>query len=176
MSEEKKQPKTETEQLLDELTGNEQEDPEEPSEKPDEPKEQPEEPEEDEILSEEELEVEREIESYSKKSEELDAKLAKFRANKVDEMKRDKMREWNYTDEQIDRYIRHIDGETVEEIKQSVFKLMSEIPPKDNYSDPTLMNGAKQKPKVDTQSRLEEMGKAAFERVKHKVFPFMGRR
>lgn len=166
--------KNETEQVYEELTKANEETTEEPSEKPDEVTEQPEEPEEDEILSEEELEVEREIESYATKSEELDAKLAKFRANKVDEMKRDKMREWNYTDEQIDRYIRHIDGETAEEIASSVLRLAEEIPnPQDNYHDPSLLNGQKQKPKTADPG---EIGKKAFERVKHKVFPFFGRR
>lgn len=166
--------KNETEQVYEELTKANEEPTEEPSGKSDEPKEQPEETEEDEILSEEE--VEREIESYSKKSEELDAKLAEFKSKKVDEVKRNTMLDFNYTEAQIERYSRHIEGETADEIKESVFKLMIEIPPKDNYTDPSPLNGAKQKPKVDTQSRLEEMGKAAFERVKHKVFPFFGRR
>lgn len=164
--------KNETEQVYEELTKANEEPTEDLSEKPDEPTEQPEETEEDEILS----EVEREIESYSKKSEELDAKLAEFKAKKVDEVKRDTMLDFNYTEAQIERYSRHIEGETADEIKQSVFKLMSEIPPKDNYVDPSLLNGKKQKPVADTQSKLEEMGKAAFERVKHKVFPFFGRR
>ena len=165
--------KNETEQVYEELTKANEEPTEEPSEKPDEPKEQPEETEEDEILSEEELEVEREIETYSKKSEELDAKLAEFKSKKVDEVKRNTMLDFNYTEAQIERYSRHIDGETAEEIKQSVFKLMNEIPPKDNYIDPSLLNGAKQKPKTADPG---EIGKKAFERVKHKVFPFFGRR
>lgn len=168
--------KNETEQVYEELTTDNEETADEQPEEVDEETVEEGKAGEDEILSEEDLEIEREIESYSKKSEELDAILSDYKAKKVDEVKRNTMLDFNYTEAQIERYSRYIDGETADEIKQSVFKLMSEIPPKDNYIDPTLMNGAKQKPVADTQSKLEEMGKAAFERVKHKVFPFFGRR
>lgn len=168
--------RTETEQLIDDLTGN---NPEELSEKSDDPVEQPEEvvveveTEEDEILSEEELEVEREIESYVKKSEELDAKLAEFKAVKVDEVKRETLRNLQYSEDQIERYSRYIDGETAEEIKQSAFKLMSDVPPKDSFGDPSPLNGTKQRPTGNSQSKFEEIGKRAYERVKHKLFPTM---
>lgn len=164
--------RTETEQLIDDLTGN---NPEEPDEKSDDPVEQPEEvvveveAEEDEILTEEELE----IESYVKKSEELDAKLAEFKAEKVGEVKRETLRNLHYTDDQIERYSRYIDGETAEEIKQSAFKLMSDVPPKDSFGDPSPLNGTKQRPTGNSQSKFEEIGKRAYERVKHKLFPTM---
>src|SRR5690625_1724550 len=115
------QTKTETEQLIDDITAAEtDEQPEDTIE------ETPEElAEDEEILTEEELEVERKIAEYETEIEQLDAKLAEYKANSLAERKRESMREMNYNDEQIERYIGHIDGETAEEIRDSVFQLSS---------------------------------------------------
>ncbi|MDY0409966.1 hypothetical protein [Paracerasibacillus soli] len=101
---------------------------------------------EEEIYSEEELEVEREIAHYQTKIEALDDKLAQYRADSIADKKRQEMRAVNYTDAQIERYLSHVEGETDAEIKASILELTTEIPPRDNYGDPSAMNGAKQKP------------------------------
>jgi|SRR5690554_3569117 len=158
--------KTETEQLYNDMMGkaDEQADPAEAEEKP----EQTEPAEDEEIQSEEELEIEREIAEYTAKIEALDAKLAEYSAKKVDDDKRKLMRKWCYTDEQIDRYIKFIDGETSEEIEKSIAKLVKDIPPKgDNFADPSPMNGAKQKP---APADPGEVGKSLFERIKHRIW------
>lgn len=122
----------------------------------------------EEILSEEELEIQREIESYQAKIEALDAKIAEFEAKKNDDNKRELMRKWNYTDEQIDRYIKFVEGETAEEIELSIMRLSEDIPPKGaNFGDPSPFNGVKQKPKPADPG---EVGKSLFERIKHKIW------
>lgn len=158
--------KTETEQLYNDMTGkaDEQAELEEVEEKDEQEQEQDEE-----ILSEEELEIEREIAEYASKIEKLDAKLVEHEAKHIDEMKREQMKKAHYTDEQIERYLPHIEGETADEIKESIFKLTSEIPPRDIYGDPSPMNHAKQRYAIDHESVGREIGKKAFERVKNKI-------
>ena len=165
---------TETEQIYNDMTGKADDKPEQVEENETEEKleqeteETTEQEQDEEILSEEELEIEREIAEYATKIEQLDAKLAEHKAQHIDAMKREKMKEAHYTDEQIDRYIDFIDGTTEEEIAESVFQL--EIPPAgDNYGDPSPMNGAKQRYAVDHESVGREIGKKAFERVKNKI-------
>lgn len=155
---------TETEQLYDDLTADkDDEQPEDVGEETDA------EEDEEELLTEEQLEAAQVIADYEAKIEQLDAKLDEFRADSLLKRKREAMREYHYNDEQIERYVSHIQGESDEEIRRSVLELTSEIPARDNYADPSLLNGAKQKPVADTESRLREIGKAAFERVRHKI-------
>ena len=124
--------------------------------------------EQDEIVDDEQLEIEREIAEYKAKIAELDEKIAKYAAKKVDDLKREAMRKRYYTDEQIERYIKFIDGETREEIEKSVAALAQDIPPKgDNFGDPSPFNGVKQKPKPADPG---EVGKTLFERIKHRIW------
>ncbi|GIN58093.1 hypothetical protein J8TS2_24120 [Lederbergia ruris] len=116
------------------------------------------------------IEIEREIESYQSKIAKLDEQLAGFKAESIAEAKRKSMRELHYNDDQIERYLSHIEGETADEIKASVLKLTTDIPPVDPYGDPSSMNGAKQKP---THADPGEYGKQAAKRVMHKVFPHL---
>lgn len=156
---------TETEQIIDDMTDNQDE---EETEEIDETTESNEDK--DEITDDDDLELQREIESYQTKITKLDERLAELKAAKIDEIKREAMRKRNYTDEQIDRYIGYIDGETKEDIWQSIIKLSTEIPPKNDYIDPSPMTGGQIKPpRVDPS----EIGRKAFERVKHKIFPWM---
>lgn len=113
------------------------------------------------------LEIEREIESYQSKIAKLDEQLAGFKAESIAESKRKAMREVHYNDDQIERYLSHIEGETVDEIKASVLKLSMDIPPVDPYGDPFPMNGAKKKP---THADPGELGKSLYERIKHKIW------
>lgn len=128
--------------------------------------------EDEEILTDEQIEVEREIETYQTKIEALVEQLANYRSDNIADKKREAMQEMNYSDQQIERYLKHVEGETDEEIKQSVFNLSLEIPPVNNYADPSPMNHARQKPATKDPG---EIGKKAFERVKHKIFPGLRR-
>lgn len=155
------QTKTETEQLFDDITA---------AETDEQPEETPEElAEDEEILTEEQLEVARAIAEYETKIEQLNAKLAEFKAESVLNSKREALRESHYNEEQIARYVGHIEGNTTEEIKISVLKLAGEIPPVDGFADPSAFNGAKEKVTTDRGEQLRQIGKDAFERVKHKI-------
>src|SRR5699024_8941067 len=124
---------------------------------------QTEQPEETEELDEA---TEQAIADYSDKIAALDEQLDAYRTGNIEAMKRAQMKAMHYSDSQIDRYLSHVDGETAEEIKASVFKLSADIPPNDPYGDPSPMNGAKAKPKpVD---RLE-VGRNAIKRVINKI-------
>lgn len=112
------------------------------------------------------------IEDYTAKIEELDTLLTEYRTTSLDAFKRDEMRSMGYTDEQIERYGKHVEGDTESEIKSSVIKLAVDIPPTDNFGDPSLMNGEKAKLK-GTDKR--EIGRQAFQRVKHRLFGGGGR-
>jgi len=106
------------------------------------------------------------IADYSDKIAALDEQLDAYRVDNIAAMKRAQMKKSHYSDKQINRYLSHVSGETADEIKASVFKLSAEIPPNDPYGDPSLMNGAKAKPKpVD---RLE-VGRNAIKRVINKI-------
>src|SRR5690625_2534783 len=71
-----------------------------------------------------------------------------------------------YDDEQTKLLTKLVEGETDEEISESIKLLKATIPAKDNYGDPSAFNGAKEKPKtVDA----EEVGRNAVSRVLHKI-------
>src|SRR5699024_957708 len=130
---------------------------------------QTEQPEETEELDEA---TEQAIADYSDKIEALDAQLDAYRTGNIEAMKRAQMKAMHYSDKQIERYLSHVDGETADEIKASVFELMTEIPPVDPYGDPSPMNGAKAMPKpVDR----EEIGRKAARRILNKVTGLGGR-
>src|SRR5690625_3513188 len=71
-----------------------------------------------------------------------------------------------YSEEQTKLLAKLVDGETDEEISESIKLLQATIPVQDNYGDPSAFNGAKEKPKtVDA----EEVGRNAVSRVLHKI-------
>lgn len=156
--------KTETEQLYNDMTGKAEQEADHIEE------EETEEQAEEELLSEEQLEIQREIESYQRKIETLDAKLEAHKSQHIDAMKREQMKERYYSDRQIESYIEHISGTSKEEIIESIDQL--EIPPaNDNFADPSAFNGRAAKPKrVDPWERGREIGKEAFKRIKHRIF------
>lgn len=118
--------------------------------------------------TEEEAEILSEIAEYQAKIAEIDEKIAEYAAKKVDDLKREAMRKRHYTDEQIERYLKFVEGETREEIEKSVAALAQDIPPKgDNFADPSPMNGIKQKP---APADPGEVGKTLFERIKHRIW------
>src|SRR5690625_1128868 len=72
-----------------------------------------------------------------------------------------------YSDEQAKLLLKLVDGETDEEITESIKQLQATIPTQDNYGEPNPFNGAKEKPEtIDA----DEIGATMFERVKNKIF------
>lgn len=71
-----------------------------------------------------------------------------------------------YGEEQVGLLVKLVEGETDEEIAESIKHLQATIPVKDNYGDPSAFNGRTAKPKtVDA----EELGRNAVSRVLHKI-------
>lgn len=71
-----------------------------------------------------------------------------------------------YSAEQTKLLSKLVEGETDEEITESIKLLKATIPAQDEYGDPSAFNGAKQKPKtIDA----EEVGRNAVSRVLHKI-------
>src|SRR5699024_6006104 len=121
------------------------------------------------LVDDNQLENERAIEQYKAKIEQLDASIEEYRVNNVQAIKRQTMKQNNYSDEQIEKYIGFIECDNVEEIKQSVFKLTDNITPAIYHGDPSANNGRPSKPK--TVNNAETIGQSMFDRIKGKVFP-----
>lgn len=70
-----------------------------------------------------------------------------------------------YSDDQVKRYTKYLDGESNDELATSLEALKSDIPPTPSYADPSAGNGEKQKP---GKTGLREEGKTAYQRLKEK--------
>lgn len=157
---------TETEKLFDEITEEiTEETPEEVEETTEE--ETPEEiaSEEGEILTDEQLEEAREVESYRSKIEQLDERLAELKTDKTMNIRRKAMEDARYSSEQIERYAKFIEGETEEEARLSVMRL--DIPAAGgSYINQTPMGGGDGKPR---RRDGKEVGRNAIQRVLDKI-------
>jgi len=71
-----------------------------------------------------------------------------------------------YNGEQASMLAKLVEGETEEEIAESIKTLQDTFPVADNYADPSAFNGAKSKPKTIDG---EEVGRNAVSRVLHKI-------
>lgn len=72
-----------------------------------------------------------------------------------------------YGAEQTKLLAKLVEGETDEELADSIKLLKATIPVKDEYGDPSAFNGEKKKP--DTVG-ADEIGAKMFERIKNKIF------
>lgn len=71
-----------------------------------------------------------------------------------------------YSEEQTKLLTKLVEGETDEEISESIKLLKTTIPAHDNYGDPSPMNGKKSKPEPTDQT---DVGRNAVSRVLHKI-------
>ena len=127
----------------------------------------------EEITDDEELEIEQAISDYLLKIDAIDERIDAYRKNEVDAKRRQAMKDAYYSDEQIDRYLKFIDGETASEIKSSVSRL--EIPPaNDNFGDPSAFNPARGS--TSTRPDYEEIGRESYRRIRDRIFPSLKRR
>src|SRR5690625_4733911 len=72
-----------------------------------------------------------------------------------------------YGSDQAKLLVKLIEGETDEEISESIKLLQATIPVQDEYGDPSAFNGAKDKPETVS---ADELGAKVFERIKGKIF------
>ena len=72
-----------------------------------------------------------------------------------------------YGEEQAKLLVKLVEGEDDESITESVNQLKATIPVKDDYADPSPLNGAKDKPE---KVGADEEGAKVFERIKNKIF------
>jgi|SRR5690554_2123746 len=72
-----------------------------------------------------------------------------------------------YGEEQAKLLVKLVEGENDEDIAESVKLLKATIPVKDDYADPSPLNGAKDKPE---KVGADEVGAKVFERIKNKIF------
>src|SRR5690606_2567666 len=72
-----------------------------------------------------------------------------------------------YGEEQAKLLAKLVEGETDEEIAESIKHLKTTIPVNDNFGDPSAFNGAKEKPEA---VGADEIGAKMFEKIKNKIF------
>ena len=94
-----------------------------------------------------------------------DAKQAKQEALSI--KKNALLLQAGYGEEQAKILVKLVEGENDESITESVNQLKATIPVKDDYADPSPLNGAKDKPE---KVGADEEGAKVFERIKNKIF------
>jgi len=104
---------------------------------------------------------------YKKLYEQAQEQLAELRTSNLNAKKDALLSKAGYDDGQIEVLRGTINGETDEELAKAVESLKDVIAPKQNYIDPTPMNGEGGKP---AKADKEEIGAKAFERIKNKLF------
>jgi len=70
-----------------------------------------------------------------------------------------------YSDEQVTRFTKYLEGETDEELAEALKELKADVPPKKPYTDPSAGNGRKEEPKP---KGADEAGKSLYQRLKEK--------
>ena len=102
---------------------------------------------------------------YKALYEQIQAELSARKAKSIENKKRQRLLKAGYTEEQAERYLTHVTGETDEEIKDAVSKLTVDIPPKKKYAEPSAGNSRMPKPKTKD---LTEVGRSVFQRLKER--------
>jgi len=107
-----------------------------------------------------------ESEEYKELYEQAQAEVEQAKAETLSIKKNAALANAGYDEDQAKLLIKLVEGDSDEEIAESVEELKTTIPAQDNYGDPSAFNGAKVKPKtVDN----EELGRNAVSRVLHKI-------
>lgn len=107
-----------------------------------------------------------ENEEYKELAKSLQEQLDKQREAVINTQKESLLTQAGYSDEQIALLKDTVQGESADEIKESVEKLKSVIPAEKPYVDPSTGNGAKEKP---SKKDGYDVGATAFERIKNKL-------
>lgn len=121
----------------------------------------------DEAIQKERDEAERkrleEAQEYKVLADKYREELEAIKADALKSKKDALLAKAGYTDEQVERYRKFIDGETDEELAKSIETLKADVPPKPTYVDPSPMNGERGKPE---QVDSEEKGRSLFQRLR----------
>lgn len=114
----------------------------------------------------EEAEKQRLIEQqeYKALAEKYQQELDAIKAEALESKKTAALVKAGYSDEQVERYKRFVEGESDEDIDEAVKALVADIPPKQKtYADPALGNGGRDKPAPKDKT---SKGREAFRRLK----------
>lgn len=104
-------------------------------------------------------------EEYKELADKLQAQLDALNEDAQKAKKEALLVKAGYTDEQVDKYLKYVEGATDEELLASLDALKADIPPKVKYADPSAGNGAKQEPK---KTDLHDKGVSMYQRLKAK--------
>ncbi|MTW85087.1 hypothetical protein F3157_05370 [Virgibacillus dakarensis] len=106
-----------------------------------------------------------EEQKYRELYEDLQKELDDQRKQAIETKKETLLTNAGYNEMQVQRYKKHLSGESDGEIQKALIDLKAEIPPKKEYADPNPGNGARQTPKT---TNLEEKGRSTYQRLKEK--------
>jgi hypothetical protein len=102
---------------------------------------------------------------YKDLADKLQAQLDAIKGDALGAKKEALLAKAGYTQDQIEKYVKYVDGETDEQLSEAVEALKADIPPKPKFADPSPGNGGKQEPK---KTDLHEKGKTMYQRLKEK--------
>lgn len=104
-----------------------------------------------------------ENEEYKDLADKYRKELEDIRTDALKAKKESLLAKAGYSEEQIGRYAKYLDGDSSEDLNASLEALKKDIPPKKNYADPKPNNGTKQEP---AKRDLTDKGKSNFQRLK----------
>lgn len=108
-----------------------------------------------------------EQEEYKELAEKLQRQLDEQKADALDAKKRTKLVSEGYSDEQVELLIKLVDGESDEDISESIEKVKKTMPAaKKNYVDPSEGNGRKSTP---DKKGAADVGSNAWDRIKDRI-------
>lgn len=107
----------------------------------------------------------KENEQYKDLADKLQAQLDTQKAENLKTKKAQMLTKAGYKEDQIERFSKYLEGDTDEDLQQSLDKLKADIPPAKEYADPGAGNGARKTP---PKTGGEDIGKSVFERLKGK--------
>jgi len=95
----------------------------------------------------------------------LQAQLDEQRLDVTKAKKESMLTKAGYSDEQVTRFTKYLEGETDEELAEALKELKADVPPKKPYTDPSAGNGRKEEAKP---KGADEAGKSLYQRLKEK--------
>jgi hypothetical protein len=106
-----------------------------------------------------------ENEEYKTLATKLQEQLDAIKGDALGAKKEALLAKAGYTQDQIEKYVKYVDGETDEQLSEAVEALKADIPPKPKFADPSPGNGGKQEPK---KTDLHDTGVSMYQRLKAK--------
>lgn len=104
-----------------------------------------------------------EQEQFKQLYEQTQQELQQFKADALTAKKDAMLAKAGYSEEQIEKYRKYLDGDTDESLSASLEELKTDIPTKKEYVDPSASNGKREKPET---TDLKEAGKSLYQRLR----------